>query len=439
MGPATETTKTKGSLDPPFYKPDGDQLERRRKVARWVELIASAASKGTDKQYQTVFATLGRQLYDKGLPGPQQSHVDRAQKTKRINFKQDDQFKAVVETVDLIADEQPISIVTRRITSFNKVISCKRRKNEELQSFVSRFQGLAADHLRLAGTSSTSQMGEVFAITLLNNTELSDSGLSNAKLELVNMAKSRIEKEGTESDSKSVSTSLLHRIEKICSDLFNLVNNVTTRGSTADAYKTLANQIVRRALHISNRLDEATINLSKPDGSSEPEDRISQLLFSGSHRYTLHLDDAVSVLKSLSLSTKTANVSLSKSDIEDIVGKRVQKAFLSLNKSSNQDSQSFPNTSKKHQGSSSKQAGSSKQTPTKQSAQGNKSLPKRKRDPGFCMDCGLDKHRRGDDDCESPSFMTKKLRTEREGYQGESKQQNRFFQSGSNHTKNNRD
>ena len=95
------------------------------------------------------------------------------------------------------------------------------------------------------------------------------------------------------------------------------------RESSADAYKTLANQIVRRALHISNRLNEATTNLSEPDQSSEPEDRISQLLLSGSHLYTFHLDKAVSVLKSLSLSTKTANVSLSKSDIEEIVGMRV--------------------------------------------------------------------------------------------------------------------
>ena len=98
------------------------------------------------------------------------------------------------------------------------------------------------------------------------------------------MAKSRIKRKGTESDSKSGSISLLHRIDKLCSDPSKLVSNVTIRGSSADAYKTLANQIVRRALHISNRLDEAIINLSKSDESSEPEDRISQLLLSGSHR-----------------------------------------------------------------------------------------------------------------------------------------------------------
>ena len=184
----------------------------------------------------------------------------------------------------------------------------------------------------------------------------------------MNIAKSRIEKEGTESDSKSVPTSHLHRIEKLFSDLSHLVNNVSIRGSSTDAYKTLPNQIVRRATHISNR-DEATINLSKSDEFSEPGDRKSRLLLSGSHRYTFPLDNAVSDLKSLSLSTKTANVTLSKSDIEDIVGKRLQKALSSLTKSSNQDSRSFPNTSEKHQGSSSKQAGSSKQTHTKQSAQ----------------------------------------------------------------------
>ena len=109
--------------------------------------------------------------------------MDSAWKFKRITVKQVGQVKAVVENVDLFADAQPISFVTSRITSFNKVTSCKRRKNGELQSFVSRFQGLAADHLMLAGTSSSSQMGEGFSITLLYNAELSDSMLSNAKLE----------------------------------------------------------------------------------------------------------------------------------------------------------------------------------------------------------------------------------------------------------------
>ena len=221
----------------------------------------------------------------------------------------------------------------------------------------------------LADRSSSSQMGEVFAITLLNNADLSESTLSNAKLELVNMAKSRIEKEGPDSDFKPVSLSLLHRIENLCSELSDLLQNVFIRGSSAAAYKSLANQIVRKALHISNRLNEASTNISKPDESSEPEDRISQLLLSGSHRYTLHLDDAVSVLKSLSISSKTANVSLSKSDIEDIVCKRVQKALLSLTKSSNRGNRPFPNTSNNQIGSSSKQDGPPQQSPAKQSGQ----------------------------------------------------------------------
>ena len=51
---------------------------------------------------------------------------------------------AVVQKVDLIAEKQSISMVTRRITSLNKLTSCQSRKNEELQSFVFRFQKLAA-------------------------------------------------------------------------------------------------------------------------------------------------------------------------------------------------------------------------------------------------------------------------------------------------------
>ncbi len=50
---------------------------------------------------------------------------------------------------------------------------------------------LASEHLMQAGSSPTSKVGEVLAITMLNNANLGDTTLSNAKIQLINAAQSR--------------------------------------------------------------------------------------------------------------------------------------------------------------------------------------------------------------------------------------------------------
>jgi len=87
-------------------------------------------------------------------------------------------------------------MVTRLISSFQRVTSCQRKKNEDLRLFVSRFRGLAAKHLMSANASSSSQIGEVLAITLLNNANLEDGTLTNAKVALINLAEARAKDEG---------------------------------------------------------------------------------------------------------------------------------------------------------------------------------------------------------------------------------------------------
>ena len=99
---------------------------------------------------------------------------------------------AIREIIELIAVDLPIAVVSRLIASFNKVTSCRRRRSEDLNTFVSRFRGLAADHLMHGGLSSSSQVGEVLAITLLNNASLSDETLTNAKLQLISLAQARV-------------------------------------------------------------------------------------------------------------------------------------------------------------------------------------------------------------------------------------------------------
>ena len=193
MGPGLEQGKGRGPTDPPRFSANKDLHVWRKQVANWVDLVATAAEKGSDKLYKTVFATLGRQLYDRGLPQAQMSIVDEAQQRGLIDYKQEDQVKAVKEIVDLIAVDPPIAVVTRLIDSFNQVTNCRKRRGEDLNSFVSRFQGLAAEHLMHAGATSSSQIGEVLAITLLNNAALDESTLTNAKLRLISLAESRRE------------------------------------------------------------------------------------------------------------------------------------------------------------------------------------------------------------------------------------------------------
>ncbi len=141
--------------------------------------------------FKSLRATLACQLYNVGLNHSQQRQVDYAQCQGLINYKQDDQVKAVQEIIDLVAVEPPMVVVTRLIDSFNRMSSCTRRASESLSSFVTRFTGLASEQLMQVGSSPTVKIGQVLAITLLNNANLGDSTLSSAKIQLIKAAQSR--------------------------------------------------------------------------------------------------------------------------------------------------------------------------------------------------------------------------------------------------------
>lgn len=110
--------------------------------------------------------------------------------------------------------DPPIAMVSRLISSFDKVSSCRRKKNEDLSVFVSRFRGLAAEHLMHSNASTSSQVGEVLAITLLNNANLEEGTLTNAKLQLISLAEARAENEKDRA-TKEVSAKALDDLEKI--------------------------------------------------------------------------------------------------------------------------------------------------------------------------------------------------------------------------------
>ncbi|CAN8076865.1 unnamed protein product [Agarophyton chilense] len=140
-------------LKPPIFSASTSVFQWRKLLQNGADLFYTAAEKGTDKAYKTVFATLGRQLYDCGWSTPQQCIVDEAQARGEINFNQDDQLKAGLEIVNLVAIDPLIAVINRLISSFQEVNRCRRKKQEDVASFVTRFRVLAAIHLIYDGAS----------------------------------------------------------------------------------------------------------------------------------------------------------------------------------------------------------------------------------------------------------------------------------------------
>lgn len=130
-------------------------------------------------------------------------------------------MKAIKEIVEITAEDPPIAMVSRFISSFNKVSSCRRRKNEELFVFASRFRCLAAEHQMHANSPSSSQIGEVLSITVLNNGSLEEGTLTQAKLNFIQMAEQRASKED-KLELFNVLKSLVDNVLKAVASLENL-------------------------------------------------------------------------------------------------------------------------------------------------------------------------------------------------------------------------
>ena len=135
----------------------------------------------------------------------------------------EDPVEAALQMVKLVAVDPPISMVTRLISSYQQVTSCWRDRSENLSTFVLRFRRLAAEHLLHANASSSSQIGEVLAITLLNNANLGEGTLTNAKLQLISHAEARIsEKEKYGACVESVPKEGLLELQKLNDQLHSL-------------------------------------------------------------------------------------------------------------------------------------------------------------------------------------------------------------------------
>ncbi len=125
-----------------------------------VDFIIAGSEKGEDRLFKSLRATLDCQLFSVGLNNSQQRHVDYAQLQWTINYKEEYQVNAVQQIIDLVAVEPPMVVVTRLIDLFNRVSNCTRTPAEASSNFVTRFAGLASEHLMQAGSSPNSKVGE---------------------------------------------------------------------------------------------------------------------------------------------------------------------------------------------------------------------------------------------------------------------------------------
>lgn len=95
-----------------------------------------------------MFKILDQTFYTSGFPREKESVVEEAKSKGIINYLQtDDPVQEVLDVVNLLALDPPNAQGTRLISSFKRVTSCRRPKNECIAIFFPRLLALAYIHL----------------------------------------------------------------------------------------------------------------------------------------------------------------------------------------------------------------------------------------------------------------------------------------------------
>jgi hypothetical protein len=420
MGPAVtrdSDPRTRGS-EAPTLVPYQDLYVWRKAVEEWVDLVTTAANQSSDRHFKTVRATMGRQLY-RALPLSHRSVVDEAQARGIINFRQEDQLKAVEELVKLLATDPPMAIVSRLITTFNKVVLCKRKPNESLKVFVTRFWGLAADHLMHAGASSSSQTAEMLAIILLNNASLQDETLTAAKLELIRVAESRqcdsgSTKEGiSSSDIRDIEADVTSLHKWVVSEHNKLVNKIKSIGQTSSSHASSLKSSRKELQKVHEDMSSLKLKISSlylKIPTAHPSSINAKL---AGHRLEFRLDDAVHVLNSLEQSAPRLDPPTS-GEIQAMVDTQIQRALLSSGRDSEQEDRANANLSSGNKNRSRSNMKKRKRNPQSQETRaGPAKVPRFSGPDGqlVCYDCGVPGHRHGDTACKSPSWISLQRRS----------------------------
>ena len=209
-----------------------------------------------------------------------------------IDFKQDNRIIAVKEIVDLVAADQPISVIPRLIDTFNHVMQCKRRNGENLNSFALRFRGLATEHLMRAGTSNSEQIVEVLAISLLNN-----ANLNQAKLQLIAMAQQSIS--NNEENRLMITNEQKNEIrEHLEETVKNLQETSIKNNDNKTMLKIKLSTLQKNTKDNAIRIRNIYVNLLEQQKRIRKNENQNEIAVTAP-RSILKLDDAVTVLRSM--------------------------------------------------------------------------------------------------------------------------------------------
>ena len=204
---------------------------------------------------------------------------------------------------------------------FQPIAFCRSRKTETLNQFVSRFRGLAEKHMIHVVQSQNSQIGEVLAITLLNNADLPESTLTNDKLQLKGLLKPMEEASRL---SFRIAPPQLETLVSLNTKIRSLADKMdpgSASGSDSSNVN-LASSVgqLRQATEYIKSITDYVQQTRPPPASVI--DRILELR----PRIQLKLDDAARVLRSLARISPVFVQHMSKNDIQTLVSSSVQKA-----------------------------------------------------------------------------------------------------------------
>jgi len=416
--PPGEHSSVRSASEPPLFIANTDLYAWRKAVADWVDYLRAGSARGLDKYIKTKFETAGRYLYQ-SLPSEQKLRIDHAQLTSSsFDYRQDDQVEAVQQIVDLIAKDPPTTVVTRLIDSFVKVQGCRRRKDQAIAPYVSKFVALASKHLIYSGATSESQVGEVMAITLLNNANLDRSTHQTATMQMIQTATQRLAGDDALQYAYPFTSQDRDELVKII-DFIRTAKDETAPepappagadieegGNAAPEPPTVAGlQAKLAAAHAALGLAQAAADAmltktQKPDESDFGADGTRQRISIKSDRCPITLEDAIAVVRSLEQHQSRDDKRLySERQIQGLVNKALMANLRSMGiptKGKNGTGQAIANSLFAGEG------GPSSAPPAPN--------PRRRNQPGYCRDCGKADHRQGDMKCKKPNFETRKRR-----------------------------
>jgi len=262
------------------------------------------------------------------------------------------------------------------------------------------------------------------AITLLNNANLEEGTLTNAKLQLISLAEARSRNEKN-SESISISKESLEVLSKISAEFQDALEAPAT--SRGDLGRRFLLDFRSDCLPLIAKMTETLRHINQEHQAGTKDD-VSGLVLSKQNRCKLHLEDAVSVLGNLTLTSGGPSATFSMKEVETLIDRNVQKALLSVSQNVAHPSSAGFRSSKEQKG---------KSRPGK--AQNFRGNAKRKTsaldlDDNTCFDCGVTGHKRGDAECKQPSYFTKKLKARKGGKtseKAEKGQEGSFFRRGS--------